>query len=63
MGQITSKKAIMGGTPCIRGTRIPVWCIKSFDHQGYSVEQIMDEYPDLAAAQILAALKYRRRSP
>ncbi len=42
---ITSKKDIMGGAPCIVGTRVPVDVILSLLKQGYTLKQIDKMYP------------------
>jgi uncharacterized protein (DUF433 family) len=41
---ITSDPEIMGGQPCIVGTRIPISRILNLLKQGYTVEAIHDEY-------------------
>lgn len=42
---ITSKPDIMGGTPCIVGTRIPVAVIIQRLKEGYTLESIQEGYP------------------
>lgn len=46
------------GTPCIKGTRIPVSMIVGSLADEMSVEEIMKEYPQLTAENIEAALEY-----
>ncbi|TBZ00231.1 DUF433 domain-containing protein [Rhizobium leguminosarum] len=58
IGKIESKKGIANNRPVIAGTRIPVEAIKEFAAEGYSVEQIMNEYPTLTADDIRAAMNY-----
>lgn len=48
----------MRGKPVIRGTRIPVYVILNLLAEGYDVKKIIEEYPDLTRADILAAAKY-----
>ena len=42
---ITSKPDIMGGTPCIVGTRIPIAVIVARLKEGYTLTQIHEGYP------------------
>lgn len=52
---------IMGGQPCIAGTRIPTYCIRSLAKSGYGASRIISEYPDLRAWQIANALAWEMR--
>lgn len=42
---ITSKSDVMGGAPCIVGTRVPIDVILSLFKQGYSLNKINKMYP------------------
>ena len=55
---ITKRPGVQGGDPCIRGTRIPVWVLAAMHKQGDTVEDILDGYPNLTAAQVHAAISY-----
>ena len=55
---ILSRPGVQGGSPCIRGTRIPVWVLAAIHKQGDTPEDILDLYPNLSAAQVYAALSY-----
>ncbi|MFQ5583068.1 MAG: DUF433 domain-containing protein [Calditrichia bacterium] len=46
------------GKPCIRGTRIWVSLILDFLSNGMSIEEILDEYPQLQEEDIRAAIAY-----
>ncbi len=48
----------MGGVPCIRGLRIPVATVVAMVADGISEHEILDDYPDLEAADIREALHY-----
>ena len=48
----------MNNAVVIAGTRIPVNTIKRFSDHGYSVEQIIKEYPTLTEVDIKAAIAY-----
>lgn len=56
--RITFDPAIMGGRACIRGMRIPVSVIVGQVAYGGSVEEILENYPDLEEEDIRQALQY-----
>jgi len=47
-----------GGRPCIRGLRIRVKDVLGLLAAGASHQEILEDYPDLEEADILAALTY-----
>ena len=47
-----------GGKPCIRGMRIRVKDVLALLAAGASHAEILEDYPDLEEADILAALHY-----
>jgi uncharacterized protein (DUF433 family) len=49
---------IMGGVPCVRGTRIPVSMIIGRLAEGAAREDVLDDYPQLSAEDIDAALRF-----
>lgn len=54
---ISRNNNIMGGIPCIKGTRIPVQHIKSLRESGVPPKKIKDlHYPDLSMCQIKGVL-------
>ncbi|HEY3372236.1 MAG TPA: DUF433 domain-containing protein [Prolixibacteraceae bacterium] len=55
---ITIEAGKRGGKPCIRGMRITVYDILSWLASGMSNEQILEDYPELQADDILAALSF-----
>ena len=48
----------MGGLPCIRDLRIPVSTILGQLATGRDTQEILEDFPDLEPADILAALEY-----
>lgn len=46
------------GKPCIRGTRIWVSMLLDFLAAGMTIEEVITEYPQLTAPDILAAIAY-----
>lgn len=55
---ITVNPLQMGGVPCIRGLRVPVATVLRMLAAGMTERQILDEYPDLEAADIRECLRY-----
>ncbi len=49
---------ILCGKPVIRGTRIPVYLILNLLVSGYDYARIIEAYPVLSEADIIAALSY-----
>jgi uncharacterized protein (DUF433 family) len=58
IGHIERTRGIVGNKPVIAGTRIPVSTIKEFADAGYSVSQIMKEYPSLDKKDVEAAIAF-----
>ena len=46
------------GKPCIKQTRISVYDVLAWLAQGMSISDILEDYPELTAEQILACLSY-----
>ena len=57
-GRITHTRNVRHNAWVIAGTRISVETIKRFSEDGYSVDQILDEFPTLTKADVEAALKH-----
>jgi uncharacterized protein (DUF433 family) len=58
VGRIVRARYISHNTWVVAGTRIPVATIKRFAEDGYSIEQIVNEYPTLTAADVEAAIEH-----
>ncbi len=56
--QISVDPQICSGKPCIRGTRIMVKNILGLMAGGYTVERILETYPELTHENVAAALNY-----
>jgi len=56
--RITIEPGKCGGRPCIRGLRIRVKDVLGLLAAGASHQEILEYYPDLEQADILAALEY-----
>jgi uncharacterized protein (DUF433 family) len=59
VGMIERSRSIVQNAPVIAGTRIPVHAIKRFAEAGYSVTQILKEYPDITERDVEAAIAYQ----
>ena len=51
---------LLQGKPCIAGARISVELILELLSLGYSISNILDDYPQLTQKQILAVLDFAR---
>jgi uncharacterized protein (DUF433 family) len=47
-----------GGKPCIRGMRITVYDVLDYLASGMSIEEILDDFPELTREDILACLAF-----
>jgi uncharacterized protein (DUF433 family) len=56
--RITFTPGVMGGRACLRGMRITAGMIVGEIGAGTSIEQLLDDYPDLEREDILQALRY-----
>ena len=56
--RVTVDPRQMGGVPCIRGLRIPVATVLRMPAAGRTYQQILEDYPDLEAADIRECLRY-----
>jgi uncharacterized protein (DUF433 family) len=58
VGKIDRHRNVAHNEWVVSGTRIPARAIREFAAAGYSIDQIVQEYPSLTAADIKAALKH-----
>ncbi|MGQ0467200.1 MAG: DUF433 domain-containing protein [Sporichthyaceae bacterium] len=56
--RISVDHAVMGGVPCIAGTRIPVTRIVKMIAAGSTAASIVEEFPQLAPDDVHQALLY-----
>ena len=56
--RITIEPDVCNGKPVIRGTRITAQTVLEFLAAGDSIEDILDEYPDLKREDVRACLEY-----
>ncbi len=55
---ITADPEILGGKPVIAGTRISVQLILEKIGDGWSIQDLLEDYPHLTREQIIAAIAY-----
>lgn len=60
--RVVADPKVMLGKPVIRGTRITIECILGKLAEDLSIEEILDDYPQLERADVLAALAYARQA-
>jgi len=60
LSRITIDPEICHGKPCLRGMRWPVEVIIDMLSAGMTIEQIMEDHPELEKEDILASLDYAK---
>lgn len=58
MNRITLEPGKRGGKPCIRGLRITVYDVLSMLSEGMTQQEILEDFPELELADILAVLSF-----
>jgi uncharacterized protein (DUF433 family) len=61
IGKIEKHRYVVRNASVMAGTRIPTAAIRRFSEAGYTVDQILKEYPSLTRRDIIAALSYERK--
>ena len=56
-------KKILGGSPHVAGSRVPVRRLLAFYRSGTTVEKILKRYPQLSAAKVFDALAFALDNP
>ena len=56
--RITIEQGKMGGKPCIRGLRIRVQDVLEMLAGGATADEILEDFPDLEAEDLRAAIAY-----
>lgn len=54
---ITSNPAIMGGTPCLAGTRVPFQTLLDYLEGGDSLDEFLDDFPSVKRDAAVSALQ------
>jgi uncharacterized protein (DUF433 family) len=58
LDRITANPAVMGGKPCVRGTRVTAGTVVGLVAAGYDVDSILAAYPYLEKEDVAQALAY-----
>lgn len=58
LDRITQHPDVMGGKPCIRGSRVTVGTVVGQVGAGHSIDEILADYPYLEREDIMQALRY-----
>ena len=58
LSRITIDPNVCFGRPCIKGTRIWVSLVLDFLADGMSVDEVLQEYPQLTREDVLASIAY-----
>lgn len=54
---VVSNPEILGGTPCFRGTRVPVDSLIDYLEAGDSLDEFLDNFPSVSREAAIAALE------
>ena len=54
---VVSDPDILGGTPCFRGTRVPVDSLIDYLEAGDSLDEFLDNFPSVSREAAIAALE------
>ncbi len=54
---VVSDPEILGGTPCFRGTRVPVESLLDYLEAGDSLDEFLDNFPSVSREAAIAALE------
>ena len=58
--RITSLPGVCGGRPCVEGTRLEISIILEYLENGFTFNEIEEEYPFLSHDDISATIRYAR---
>ena len=57
---VMSDPEILGGTPCFRGTRVPLDSLIDYLEAGDSLDEFLDNFPSVSREAAIAALEEAR---
>ncbi|MEM6676328.1 MAG: DUF433 domain-containing protein [Pseudomonadota bacterium] len=60
IGEIDMQRGVASSEPVIKDTRISVRALKAFSDAGYSIAQILEQYPSLTRDDVEAALRFEK---
>jgi uncharacterized protein (DUF433 family) len=56
--RISRDPAIMGGVPCVKGTRIPVATVVAYVADGQTPQDIVRDFPQISTTDVVEALNF-----
>jgi uncharacterized protein (DUF433 family) len=59
---IVSEPEILGGTPCFRGTRVPLKNLLDYIEGGYPLAEFLEDFPSVSRAMAIQALEDAKES-
>jgi uncharacterized protein (DUF433 family) len=59
---IVREPEIMGGTPCFRGTRVPLRNLMDYIEGGYPLAEFLEDFPSVSRAMAIQALEDAQES-
>jgi uncharacterized protein (DUF433 family) len=54
---IVSEPEILGGTPCFRGTRVPLKTLIDYLEGGYPLAEFLEDFPGVSRVMAIQALE------
>lgn len=58
LNRIESRPDVLGGKPCVKGTRMPVRDVLAYLAHGDTIEALLADFPYLTRADVLDCLAY-----
>ena len=59
---IISDPEVMSGTPCFRGTRVPLKNLMDYIEGGYPLAEFLEDFPSVSRAMAVRALEEAKDS-
>jgi uncharacterized protein (DUF433 family) len=59
---IVSDPEVMSGTPCFRGTRVPLRNLMDYIEQGYPLAEFLEDFPTVSREMAVRALEEAKDS-
>jgi uncharacterized protein (DUF433 family) len=63
VSEIQIDPKILGGTPCFRGTHVPIETLIDYLLHGYTVDYFLSQFPTVAREQVKAVLESFKDEP